>query len=296
MTVVRMQILLPYSIAILDGEYEVYAARRIRTIRFSHPEYITYEAEPVKEILECEGKSLALMDFTTDVDISLIQNVMNEFARCANITLTTVNRLVAWYRIQTRRHYITELVLPQVEFALLNVVEPVRRDLRLYRYKELRPVNEILSNEEMEVLKQNVSNLKPPPLEDLLLLDAEDALSQHRYKECVLICWSAIESIFDPLIRVKLKERLPDIGFDIGQAGWNIERDLWFFTRLDILPKLLADFSFKELPDNFWNRLQSSRNIRNQVVHEGGDVEEDDAANTLAVTRDFVNAIKDFRE
>jgi hypothetical protein len=26
-------------------------------------------------------------------------------------------------------------------------------------------------------------------------------------------------------IRAKLKERLPDIGFDIGQAGWNIERD-----------------------------------------------------------------------
>jgi len=295
MTVVRMQILLPYSIAILDGEYEIYAARHLRTLRFSHPEYITYEAEAVREILECEGKSLASMDFTTDVDISQIQNVMNEFARCANITLTTVNRLVAWYRAQTKRHYITELVLPQVEFALFSVVEPVRRDLRLYRYKEPRPVNEILSDEEMEVLKQNVSNPQPPPLEELLLLDAEEALSQHRYKECILICWSAIESIFDPLIRAKLKERLPDIGFDIGQAGWNIERDLWFFTRLDVLPRLLADFSFKGLPDDFWNRLQSSRNVRNQVVHEGEDVEEDDAANTLAVTREFVNAVKAFR-
>jgi len=86
------------------------------------------------------------------------------------------------------------------------------------------------------------------------------------------------------LIRAKLKEKLPDIGFDIGQAGWNIESDLWFLTRLDVLPRLLADFSFKELPDDFWNRLQHSRNVRNQVVHEGGDVEEYDAANTLVVT------------
>jgi len=98
---------------------------------------------------------------------------------------------------------------------------------------------------------------------------------------------------------------LPDIGFDIGQAGWNIERDLWFFTRLDVLPRLLADFSFKELPDkarrlssygdDFWTRLQRSRNVRNQVVHEGEDVEEDDAANTLSVTREFVHVVEDFR-
>jgi hypothetical protein len=59
---------------------------------------------------------------------------------------------------------------------------------------------------------------------------------------------------------------------------------------------LLADFSFKDLPDDFWNRLQRSRNVRNLVVHEGEDVEEDDAANTLAVTRDFVYAVKAFRD
>jgi hypothetical protein len=133
-------------------------------------------------------------------------------------------------------------------------------------------------------------------LTDRLLLDAEEALSQHRYKECILICWSAIESTFDPLLRAKLKERLPDIGFDVGQPGWNIERDLWFFTRLDVLPRLLADFSFKELPDDFWNRLQRSRNVRNRVVHEGEEVEEDDAANTLVVTREFVLAVEAFRE
>ena len=133
------------------------------------------------------------------------------------------------------------------------------------------------------------------------MLDAEEALSQHRYKECILICWSAIEATFDPLIRAKLKERLPDIGFDIGQAGWNIERDLWFFTRLDVLPRLLADFSLKELPDDFWNRLQRSRNVRDcfvprNVVHEGEDVEEDDAANTLGVAREFVHAMKAFKD
>ena len=243
----------------------------------------------------CEEQSLVSMDFVTDVDLTEVQNVRNEFSRCANITLTTANRLIDWYRVQTGRHHITQLIFPLIEFARLIDLRPPSRVLWWIRYEAPQPVDEPLSDDEVRTLQQNLINLQPPPLTDRLLLDAEEALSQHRYKECILICWSAIESIFDPLIRVKLKERLPDIGFDIGQAGWNIERDLWFFTRLDVLPRLLADFSFKELPDDFWNRLQRSRNVRNQVIHEGEDVEEDDAANTLAVAREFVKAIKDFR-
>ena len=57
------------------------------------------------------------MDFTTDVDLEIDQNVLNEFTRCANITLTTTNRLVDWYRVQTGRHHVMELVLPQIEYA-----------------------------------------------------------------------------------------------------------------------------------------------------------------------------------
>jgi len=202
--------------------------------------------------------------------------------------------LIDWYRVQTGKHHITQVVFPKIEFARLIDPGPPGRILRWHRYEAPQPVDEPLTEDEVQTLRQNLINLQPPPLTDRLLLDAEEALSQHRYKECILICWSAIESIFDPLIRAKLKERLPDIGFDIGQAGWNIERDLWFFTRLDILPRLLTDFSFKELSGDFWNRLQRSRNIRNQIIHEGEDVEEDDAANTLAVTQDFVNAVKNF--
>jgi hypothetical protein len=53
--------------------------------------------------------------------------------------------------------------------------------------------------------------------------------------------------------------------------------------------------------DDFWNRLQRSRNVRDcfasylatprNVVHEGEDVEENDAANTLAVTQEFVHNV-----
>ncbi len=290
-----MQILLPHSIVIPDGAYEVYAARHIRTIQLSHPTQIVYETEFGQEVLLCEEQSLVSMDFATDVDLTETQNVVNEFSRCTNIMLTTANRLIDWYRVQTGRHYITQLVFPQIEFAQLIDVGPLRRSLQVYRHEETRPVDEPLSDDEVQTLRQNLIKRQLPPLEELLLLDAEEALSQNRYKECVLICWSAIESIFDPIIRAKLRKRLPDIGFDIGQSGWNIERDLWFFTRLDVLPRLLADFSFKELPDDFWNQLQRSRNVRNRVVHEGEEVEEDDAANTLVVTQEFVHAMKTFR-
>ena len=292
MKTISMQILLPLMMAIPDGAYEVHAARRIRTIQLSRPTEMVYETEFEREVLLCKEQSLVSMDFVTDVDLTEIQNVRNEFSRCANITLTTANRLIDWYRVQTGRHHITQLVFPQIMFAQLIDIGPPRFSLQVSRHEETRPVDEPLSDEEVKTLRQNFINPQPPPLTDRLLLDAEEALNQHRYKECILICWSAIESIFDPLIRAKLKERLPDIGFDIGQAGWNIEHDLWFFTRLDVLPRLLADFSFKELPDDFWNRLQRSRNVRNRVVHEGEDVEEDNAANTLNATREFVHAVK----
>ena len=307
MRTIQMQILLPHSIAIPDGAYEVYAARHVRTIQLLRPTQIVYETDLRQEVILCEEQSLVSMDFVTDVDLTEVQNVRNEFSRCANIrktkssvseanTLTTANRLIDWYRVQTGRHHIIQLVFSQIEFAQLIDVGSPSRSLRIYHHEETRPVDEPLSDDEVQTLRQNLIKRQSPPLEEILLLDAEEALSQHRYKECILICWSAIESIFDPLIRAKLKESLPDIGFDIGQAGWNIERDLWFFTRLDVLPRLLSDFSFKELPDDFWNRLQRSRNVRNQVIHEGEDIEEDDAANTLAVTREFVKAMEAFRD
>lgn len=299
-----MQILLPFMIAIPEGVYQVYAARHVRTIQLSHPTQVVDETGSGQEIVLCEEQSLVSMDFETDVDLTEIQNVRNEFSRCANITLATANRVIDWYRVQTGRHHITPLVFQQIEFARLIDLGPPEGVLQEHRYETPQPVNEPLRDDEVLSLRQNLRNPQPPLLTDRLLLDAKEALSQHRYKECILICWSAIESIFDPLLRAKLKERLPDIGFEMGQAGWNIERDLWFFTRLDVLPRLLADFSFKEVPDDFdklnpadfWNRLQRSHNVRNRVVHEGEDVEEDDAAETLAVTREFVHAAKVLRE
>jgi hypothetical protein len=295
MTTIQMQILLPHLIAIPDGVYEVYAARHIRALQLSQPTQIAYETEFGQEVLSCEAQSLVSMDFETDLDLTADQNVVNEFSRCTNITLTTANRLIDWYRVQTGRHHITPLVFPQIEFAQLIDMGPPQRSLQVYAHEETTPTDEPLDAEEIQTLRQNLQSPRPPELTDRLLLDAKEALNQHRYKECILICWSAIESTLDPLLRAKLRDRLPDIGFDIGQAGWNIERDLWFFTRLDVLPRLLADFSFRELPDDFWNRLQRSRNARNQVVHQAEEVVEADAQNALDVTLEFVAAVEAFR-
>jgi len=126
--------------------------------------------------------------------------------------------------VQTGRHHITQLVFPQIVFARLIDFGPPERVVRVYRSEIPQPVDEPLSGDEVQTLRQNLIEKKPPPLTDRLLLDAEEAFSQHRYKECILVCWSAIESIFDPLIRAKLSERLPDIGFDIGQSGFRFQR------------------------------------------------------------------------
>jgi hypothetical protein len=151
MTRIRLELLLPYSIAIPAKEYEVYAARHVRKITVSHPVQIVYETKTGPEILSCEVQSLVSMDFTTDVDLEIDQNVLNEFARCANITLTTTNSLVDWYRVQTGRHHITELVLPQIEYARLSILGPPMRQLRVYRYEPSAQIDEILSDDEMQI-------------------------------------------------------------------------------------------------------------------------------------------------
>jgi hypothetical protein len=84
----------------------------------------------------------------------------------------------------------------------------------------------LLDEEQLNQLNANLRRHVTPPTAELLLLDAQEALAQYRYRETVLLAWSAIETIFDPFIREKLLERFPDLNFDRGSAGANIENDL----------------------------------------------------------------------
>ena len=127
-------------------------------IQLSHPAQIVYETHRGREVLLCEEQSLVSMDFETDADLTEEQNVTNEFARCSSITFTTANRLINWYRVQTGRHHITQLVFRQIEFAQLLDVGPPRRGLRAYRHEEPKPVDEPLSDDEVQILQQNLIN------------------------------------------------------------------------------------------------------------------------------------------
>jgi len=293
--ITQIQFLLPYQIALPDGEYEVYAARRLRKLYLNHPDELVYEEAVRRVTVPSDGKSVVSANFTTDINLTDAQSALNEFKRCSNITLTSVNRLIRWYRVQTDRYYATELELGEVWFILFSVIEPRRQGIKFADNRPRPRLNSILDEKTTQFLKGRLVSPEDPELEEVLLLDAKKALNQHRYKECIIICWSLIESLFDPFIREKLREKLPDIGFEMGQSGWNIERDLWFLTRIDILPRLLFDFSFKELPDDFWQRLSRSREIRNRIMHSGMSAEEEGAAETFSVTEELMRVVKSLK-
>ena len=112
----------------------------------------------------------------------------------------------------------------------------------------------------------------------------------------MLLVWSAIETIFDPFIRAKLLERFPDLNFDRGGAGANIENDLHFLTRADVLLCLLTGFSFRvNMNPPFWDNLCASRSHRNEIVHRGGDAGEDEAKLAVNVAQQLICTINEFR-
>jgi len=139
-------------------------------------------------------------------------------------------------------------------------------------------------------LRNALRSRSEPPVEDMLLLDAKDALAQHLYRECIIITWNAIEYVFDPFIRRCFQQMRPSISEGTLQ---NFERDLHFLNRADTLIALLTGFSFRySISPEFWQMFTASRNKRNNLVHRGEDATIEDARDALSVGEQIIEQIR----
>ena len=125
-----------------------------------------------------------------------------------------------------------------------------------------------------------------PEVADLFLLDAERALHEGRFREAVLFCWSTIDSTFsrkyDDLVDSKL------------EGEWAEARDFFKGVDFGLRKKMSAALYlvsgrslFRESGD-LWQRLSSSYNKRNGIIHRGESANEDDARRAVDVARRIV--------
>ena len=294
MVIKRVEVVfrLPYLIALPDGEYQISPRRRL--LNLTHPQVLNYVIGEREVSLSCEGHSVIRMFHEMDRDEAILND---EIKRCIGITVNDANRFVRWYRYRTRHYHTTEVTRQEISPIVLFIHQD--DEMAVYEWDFHEPLPELpsLAPEQIEQIRNDIVQPVSPPTAELLLLDAQEALSKYRYRETILLAWVAIECAFDPFVREKLLELMPDINFERDSAGANIEQDLHFHTRADVLLKALTGFSFRtETAPPFWEQLRLSRRHRNDITHRGLDAQESEAQQAVQVAQEILRCIAELKE
>ncbi len=210
-------------------------------------------------------------------------------ARDADQLLWSANRLLRWYRAVTHRAEMVEVTRAQAspfEFVVIRGPADALWGVPL-RYEGGGPAPlDMPVGEITERVRAGFASGEEPDVAELFLLDAERALTQGRFRETVLFCWSTIDSVFNRKYALLANAAL---------AGeWAEGRD--FFTGIDYGLRhkmsagmhLFAGRSLFREPDGFWDRLTVSYNKRNAIIHRGNNANEDEARQAIAIARQVV--------
>lgn len=277
---VQVSFLLPSFLRIASGEYEA-GTHQIRI--------------EVLEPLLLEGlapRTGVRARFTHDDSDD--QNVIQrQKARDADQLLWGVNRLLRWYRAVTHRADMVEVTRAQAspfQFEVLNgPSDPGWTSDLQYEAAGPEPLD-MPRAEITERVREGFASGQEPDVSELFLLDADRALSQGRFRETVLFCWSTIDSVFS---------RKYDALVEVALTGeWAAARD--FFTGVDFGMKnkmtaalyLVARQSLFRQPGDLWQRLSESYAKRNHIIHRGETATEDDARQAIAVVRRVVEIMR----
>jgi hypothetical protein len=272
----RVSFLLPSFLRIASGQYETGA--QLVSIEVLEP--LLVEGFPPRTRVCARFDH----DDTNDPDV-----IQREKARDADRLLWEANRLLRWYRVVTHRADMVEVTRAQAspfQFEVLAGPADAAWGSPL-QYEAGGPQPLDMPNAEItqRVRDGFASNLEPD-VSELFLLDADRALTQGRFREAVLFCWSTIDSVFN---------RKYDALVTATLAGeWNSART--FFTGVDFGIKnkmtaalfLVAGRSLYRQPDPFWERLSNSYKKRNDIIHHGHTASEDEARQAIAVARQVV--------
>lgn len=248
------------------------------------------------EVGETDARNTAVsfMRDQPDTEDPADQSRLND--RHAEQLLNFTNRLLRCYRAITRDATITDLSLEQVgrfEFQIVSggADGSVWEAELVFEFHP--PTVPVQSPRKItKRVRELLAADREPDVADLFLLDAEQAIYEGRFREAVLFCWSTIDSTFNRKYDALIDERLAN--------EWSASRD--FFKSVDFGLKnkmsaalyLISERSLFRESDDLWQKLSTSYNKRNGIIHRGESADEADSRQALDIARrisDFMSAL-----
>lgn len=202
--------------------------------------------------------------------------------------LRRTNRLIRWYRSETRQAAIVELTRAQASPPSFTEVEtgaPWGTPFSVESNPPLFPTDLNITRVAKSVRK-GLAGAADPEVASLFLLDAEQAKRDGRFREAVLFCWSTIDTTFNAKYERLVDQALVN-EWSEGKK-WLKATDFGMKNKMTAVLYLIAGRSLFREPSSFWDSLSKSYTKRNKIIHAGEMAQEEDAEIALLVAHKVV--------
>ncbi|HUO08945.1 MAG TPA: hypothetical protein VM008_11630 [Phycisphaerae bacterium] len=232
-----------------------------------------------------EGQSTASMAIEAPDDLDGERKVTFKVDSAQRL-LCRVNFLLRWHRSVTQWATVREMTLAQASpfVFLLAGTEEIWGGFDASPF----PVSSFTDStkDTARRLKEGFSSGIEPPVEELLLLDARQALFEGRFREAVLFCWSTIDSTFSRRFDVLVDQRLGDEWAESRRFVKGL--DFGLRHKMAVGLRMLTGRSLYREPNEFWGDLSTSYDRRNAIIHRGETADENDARLAVRVAEKIV--------
>lgn len=269
---IRGELALPFHLDLPDGRHPPPDGLDLRSVDSREESIIEGNFIPVT-LVSMESSMPAEIISREDAEEKFFQESIDDF-------LARINRLLRWYRVVARDPGITEVTKIQVgtvSFVSLDSPEPRSWGRSYGGWLSSRPAPEILAAN----LIEGLSSQGDPDVVSSLQLDARYASREGRFREAVLLAWSAIETSFhrkyDILVERKLEHEYAE------SRRFFLSPDFGLRNKMTAGLDFVAGKSLFREPGDFWKELSTSYNTRNGIIHSGGGASPADAERAIRV-------------
>jgi len=203
-----------------------------------------------------------------------------------------VNYLIRWYRVASRdtaAHELSLSALSPFRFSSGGQLEAAWSHPMVFE-----PTGPLMRRSfNLGEFQKTVDTGREPAVEDQFLLDAEEAVNEGRFREAVLFSWAVIDATFSQRYEQLIEQRLADDWADGRDSLKGL--DLGLRTKMTVMLRLVAGRSLFLEPHPFWEELSKSYTVRNDIIHRGETVAQDEAERAIRVATSVVQIMQEVR-
>ena len=199
--------------------------------------------------------------------------------------LRRINMLLRWYRALSGGADVLELSRAQAApfaFADEQTGENWGGTPLQFQLPPTPAVDKTRSKLGDEV-RAGLANGNEPDVGELNILDAEHAMHTGRFREAVLLAWSAIDATFAQGYERAMS---PHLGGEYSDGRkFVLGHDIPMKVRMTAMLYLGVKQSLYRTLGDEWNRLAASYDNRNNVIHRGKTATQEEAEQAIGVAR-----------